>query len=114
MADKIPEKAPPPKQSALAAVTPSNPFRIAGFEKFWVALLGGTMSAAVTTLVLWALSSTTSSALIPPPESAAVVGAISGVIGTIFTATLVYLTATTTPEDSPAPEPQTNPVEHEK
>lgn len=74
---------------------PSNPFKLVGYEKFWGVLLGGGMSTAVVTLVLWGLSGISDK--IPDMTSEAVVSAITGVIITLFNAATTFITANTTP-----------------
>jgi hypothetical protein len=74
--------------------SPTNPFKLQGYEKFWSVLLGGGMATATVTLVLWGLSGVSDQ--IPPLTSEAIVAAITGVIVTFFNAANVYVTANTT------------------
>ena len=73
-----------------------NPLKLVGYEKFWSVLLGGGMSTATVTLVLWGLSAINDK--IPEMTSEAVVAGITGVIVTLFSAANAYVTANTTQE----------------
>jgi hypothetical protein len=68
-----------------------------GYEKFWNALLGATMSTAAVTLVLWGVAVATVDAatgvgVFPPPSPEMIAGAIAAMVGGLFTALLVLLT----------------------
>ena len=68
--------------------------KVVGYEKFWAAILGGAMSSAVITFALWGFSVASGGAVeAPGPE--AITAGITGIITTLFSAALVYLTATT-------------------
>jgi hypothetical protein len=85
--------------------------KLKGNEKFWNALLGGGMVAAVNTLVLWMLSSFTT---IPMPDVAMVMAAIFAVIQTLFTAAIVYVTGNTPTQDNTTIPPEATLVLPEK
>jgi len=85
--------------------------QVAGYEKFWQALLSGGMSTSVTMLVLWAVSSVSTTIAAPTPEL--IVGAISGFVATIFAA-LGALFATNTPVDAQGQVVRMVPAEGEK
>lgn len=68
--------------------------KIAGYEKFWAALLGGGMAAAVTVVAQWLVSGTGAFDAPGPEEIRA---AVAGIVATIFAAAGAYL-ATNTPD----------------
>lgn len=67
---------------------------VAGYEKFWAALLGGGMAAAVTILVQWGMSGTGAFDA-PGPEE--IRSAVAGVVSTVFAAFGAYLATNTDP-----------------
>lgn len=64
--------------------------KIAGYEKFWAALVGGGMSTAATTLVL-AGASVATRGVVPMPGPDLIAGALTGVVASIFSAMGAYL-----------------------
>lgn len=77
----------------MEKIMPSNPFKLQGYEKFWSVLLGGGMSTAVITLILWAIGPSMG---LPVQTPEALTAAITGVIVTLFNAANVFVTANTT------------------
>lgn len=61
--------------------------KIVGYEKFWLALLNGGLSTAVTTFALWAMSLTGS---VPVPDETTIVAAVTGVVASLFAALGAY------------------------
>lgn len=69
--------------------------RIAGFEKFWSALLSGGFVAAVSTLALYLTSLT---GAVDAPDKATIASAVTGVVTALAAAAGAYLAT-----NSPAP-----------
>ena len=65
---------------------------IQGYEKFWAALLGGGMAAAVTVIVQWLVSGTGAFEAPGPEEIRA---AVDGVVVALFAAAGAYLATNT-------------------
>ena len=66
--------------------------KIQGYEKFWAALLGGGMAAAVTVIVQWLVSGTGAFEAPGPEEIRA---AVDGVVVALFAAAGAYLATNT-------------------
>lgn len=68
--------------------------QVRGYEKFWAALFGGGMAAAVTVIVQWLVSGTGAFDAPGPEEIRA---AVAGVVATIFAAGGAYLATNSEP-----------------
>ena len=74
--------------------------RIAGYEKFWAALLGGGMATAAQVLALWSFSAT---GAFPSPGPEAIANAVTGIVTALFAAAGAYLAANSAPSNPEAP-----------
>lgn len=72
---------------------------VRGYEKFWNTLFGATMATAVTTFVLYGVAKWTGA--FEPPSGEMLAAAVGALVGGLFNAINVYMTATTSPEADP-------------
>jgi len=75
-----------------------------GYEKAWLALLGGGAVTAATTLALWMMSIT---GAVTPPDETTIVAAVTGLIGALAAAAGAFLGTNSAPTEA---EPNRNQV----
>lgn len=62
--------------------------KIQGYEKAWLALLGGGTVTAATTLAMWLMALT---GAVPVPDAATIAAAVTGLVASLFAAAGAFL-----------------------
>lgn len=75
--------------------------KVVGYEKAWLALLGGGTVTAATTLSLWLASI---GGAVTAPDEAAIAAAITGLVASVFAALGAFLGTNTPTEPAPPPD----------